>query len=203
MPIIRLTATGKPSPGIVTLPQRTSSAMPKPKILQPTTWAIACITSVVGANHCVNHILRSISEPKTKPTNNWKSWTASNCRRKTSIWPMTSMKFIMYVYCPMVNENGNNWSLLASEKTKGKTLITLEPSMERIQTATPTVIIHNDTKSKRCCQQKEMILSFIYYLLKCHCKVNILIALLGLRKVFSRMPNHTLSQPCHTFVTWV
>jgi len=39
--------------------------------------------------------------------------------------------------------------------------MTLEPSIDRTQTATPAVMIHSDTSSRRCCQQKETTFSFI------------------------------------------
>jgi hypothetical protein len=39
--------------------------------------------------------------------------------------------------------------------------MTLEPSAERTQKAMPSVIIKREMTSNKCCQQKEIILSFI------------------------------------------
>ena len=68
MPVTWLTATGNPSPGIVIEPHLTSQAMPKPKIVHPNTCATIFCGKSVGANQAVSAMLRSMREPKTKPT---------------------------------------------------------------------------------------------------------------------------------------
>lgn len=55
----RLNATGKPSPGIVTLPQRTSSAIPVPKMVQPKICAMTFCQIAVGKIQDVIAILTS------------------------------------------------------------------------------------------------------------------------------------------------
>ena len=73
IPVIRLTATGKPSPGMVTEPHLTSKAIPMPRIEQPKTWETTFCHKSTGASHVVRSIFRSMSEPKTKPTKNWNN----------------------------------------------------------------------------------------------------------------------------------
>ncbi len=58
---------------------------------------------------------------------------------------------------------GTSASLPALSKTYGRTLMTLEPSIDLTHTATPTVITHNEMSNSRCCQQKAIIFLFIRY----------------------------------------
>ena len=55
-----------PSPGIVTEPHFTSSAIPKPRMVQPAICTIVLMGRFSEAIHSVSIILRSMSIPKKK-----------------------------------------------------------------------------------------------------------------------------------------
>ena len=56
-----------------------------------------------------------------------------------------------------------NWGAMpvspASVITNGMVDITLLPKFDRTQSATPNVIMNNDTMSNKCCHENEMIFS--------------------------------------------
>lgn len=138
-PVTWLIATGKPSPGIVAEPQRTSNAMPIAIIVHPTICTIAHSSKPSHTKPVVKNIFKSINRPNTQPISNWNSCTISKLRRSITICKVTNIIFWIMVYSPIVSDGANPCSL-AIDSENGNEELTPHPRSDLIHSTTPSVI---------------------------------------------------------------